>query len=249
MSQELAKAREQFAAGQYKKAVSTLWDAERSARSDLTEARGLLEVASAIRDVTSGRLKADCVLLIEDAEKYIQREIRAAGKVLLGRARYLGGCQAFGPACEGGLSFSADAVFLDSMQLDLALVKSVAVGGGQIAKSRVGATLAFGIAGLAAKGSQDRTEIVIHLGSGDAAFFVVDGVSPFELRAKIMPLLRKAEIPLEDESDEQPRPSDAAASPGSAYSLGDELAKLAQLHEKGVLTDAELAAAKAKLLS
>jgi hypothetical protein len=249
VSQELAKAREQFAAGQYKKAVSTLWDAERWARSDLAEARELLEVASAIRDVTSGRLKADCVLLVEDAEKYIQRETEPGGKVLLGRARYLGGCQAFGPACEGGLSFSANAVFLDSMRLDLASIKSVAVGGGQIAKSRVGATLAFGIAGLAAKGAQDRTEIALHLNSGDAAFFVIDGVSPFELRAKLLPLLRDAGIPLKDKSDEQPGAPDAAGGEGPAYSLGDELAKLAQLHEKGVLTDAELAAAKAKLLS
>jgi hypothetical protein len=86
-------------------------------------------------------------------------------------------------------------------------------------------------------------------GLASAAFFVIDGVSPFELRAKLLPLLRQAGIPLEDESDEQPGPSDAAASQGSAYSLGDELAKLAQLHERGVLTDAELAAAKAKLLS
>ena len=249
MSQELTKAREQLAAGQYKKAVSTLWDAERWARSDLTEARGLLEVATAIRDVTSGRLKDDCALLIEDAEKYIERETGAGQTLLLGRARYLGGCQAFGTAREGGLSFGADAAVFDSMRLDLALVKSVAVGGGQVAKSRVGATLAFGIAGLAAKASEDRTEIVIHLDSGDAAFFVIDGVSPFELRAKLLPLLRQAGIPLEDESDEQPGPPDAASGSGLAFSLGDELAKLAQLHEKGVLTDAELAAAKAKLLS
>ena len=249
MSQELAKAREQLAAGQYKKAVSTLWDAERWARSDLTEARGLLEVATAIRDATSGRLKADCVLLIEDAEKCIERETGASGRVLLGRARYLGGCQAFGPACEGSLAFSADAVFFDSMRLDLASIKSVAVSGGQVAKSRVGATLAFGIVGLAAKATQDRTEIAIQLDSGDAAFFVIDDVSSFELRAKLLPLLRQAGIPLEDESDEQPGPSDAAPSLGSAYSLADELAKLAQLHEKGVLTEAELAAAKAKLLS
>jgi hypothetical protein len=54
---------------------------------------------------------------------------------------------------------------------------------------------------------------------------------------------------LKDKSDEQPGAPDAAGGEGPAYSLGDELAKLAQLHEKGVLTDAELAAAKAKLLS
>lgn len=41
----------------------------------------------------------------------------------------------------------------------------------------MGATLAFGIVGLAAKAAQDRTEIAIQLDSGDAAFFVIDDVT------------------------------------------------------------------------
>lgn len=70
-----------------------------------------------------------------------------------------------------------------------------------------------------------------------------------ELRAKLLPLLREAGIPLKDKSDEQPGAPHTAGGASSAYSLGDELAMPAQLHEKGILTDAELAAAKAKLLS
>ena len=149
MSKELELAREQLAAGQFKKAANALWDVERWARSDLAEARGLLEVASALRDKTNGRIKGECEQLIGDAQKYIEREMKSTPRVSLGMTRYLGGCQAFGSARNGRLSFAADAIFLESMKLDMALVKSVGVGGGQVAKSRVGATLAFGIAGLA----------------------------------------------------------------------------------------------------
>jgi len=249
MSKELELARAQLAAGQFKKAANALWDVEQWARSDLAEARGLLEVASALRDKTDGRVKGECEQLVQDAQKYIEREMKSTPRVSLGMTRYLGGCQAFGPACNGRLSFAADAIFLDSMKLDTALVKSVGVGGGQVAKSRVGATLAFGIAGLASKGTQDRTEMAIHLNSGEAAFFVVEGESPFEVRAKLLPLLREANVPFEDEIDAQSGASDAAPASGLTYSLADELMKLAQLHESGVLSDAELAAAKAKLLA
>jgi hypothetical protein len=249
VSKELAKAREQLDAGEYKKALRTLWEAERWARDDVTEARGLLEVASAIRDQTTGRTRDESLILIEDARKYIEREMNSTPRVSLGMTRYLGGCQPFGAARNGRLSFAADAIFLDSVKLDMALVKSVAVGGGQVAKSRVGATLAFGIAGLASKGTEDRTELAIHLTSGEAAFFVVEGESPFEVRAKLLPRLREAGVPFEDEIDDQAELPAATASAGSGYSLADELMKLADLRKSGFLTDEELAAAKAKLLS
>ena len=202
-------------------------------------------MASAIRDQTVGRTRDESVLLIEDAEKYIARETASHGTVLLGAVRYLGGCPAFGPACDGRLLFTPSAVLLGSMSLDIAAVKSIEVGGGQVAKSRVGATLAFGVAGLAAKSTQDRTEMAIHLKSGDAAFFVIM-TSPFEVRAKLLPLLREVGIPFDDEIDEQ---ADAPAAAGGGHSLADELAKLAELHKSGFLNDAELAAAKAKMLS
>jgi hypothetical protein len=75
VSKELDKAGEQVAAGQYKKALKSLWDAERGARADVAEARGLLELASAIRDKTTGRMNAESIKLIEYAEKYIGQDL------------------------------------------------------------------------------------------------------------------------------------------------------------------------------
>ena len=72
VSKELGIAREQAAAGQYKKAVNSLWDVERGARTDPAEARGLFEVASAFREKTTGGLRDQCVDLIDYAQKYIE---------------------------------------------------------------------------------------------------------------------------------------------------------------------------------
>ncbi len=72
MSKQLDKAKEQIAAGQYKKAVSSLWEAETSARVDPGEAGELLEAASAIRDRTDGRIRAECETLIGDAKRFIE---------------------------------------------------------------------------------------------------------------------------------------------------------------------------------
>jgi hypothetical protein len=45
-----------------------------------------------------------------------------------------------------------------------------------------------------------------------------------------------------------PAPSGAAVSPSAKMRLGDELKKLAELRDKGILTEQEFAAPKAKLL-
>jgi len=249
VSNELQRAQEQLAAGDLKKAASTLWDVERLARTDLDEARGLLEVASELRDKASGRVRGDCDLLIDDAQRYIDRALQSPPRLQLGMARYLGSCQAFGAPRSGNLSLADDAVFFDATKLEMALIASVEVGGGQVAKSRVAATLVFGVAGLGSKATEDRAEMAIHLASGEAAFFQIEATSPFELRAKVLPLLRGAGIPLVDTRATEAGAPAGAADAGSTLGLADELAKLARLHESGFLTDAELAAAKAKLLS
>ena len=248
MSKELGSARELAVSGQYRKAVNSLWDVERWARTDPAEARGLLEVASALREKTSGGLREQCVELIEDAQKYIERA-DAVPRVSLGTADYLGGYPGFGAACKGKLSITPSAVFFAGMTLDMALVESFELGGGQIAKSKLGAAVLFGVLGaLADKDAKDRAEIVVHLKTGDAAFFFLEDASAFEIRAKLMPLVREAGVPFKDEVDEKASPRDAAAQPDSTGSLADELTKLAKLQESGFLTPEEVAAAKAKLL-
>ena len=249
MSNELEKARQQLEAGQYKKALNTLWEAERWARDDIFEARGLLQAASVVRDQSKGRVQEEATDLIALAEKYIKRAEESRGRVELGTAKYLGGSDDLGPASDGRLAFTTDAVFLGSSKLDLTEVSSVDLGGGEVAKSRLGATLALGLAGLATKGTEDRTEMAIHLKNGDAAFFVLERVSPFEIRAKLTPLLRERGIPFHDEVDSETSAPEDAPGQAPAPSLVDELAKLAQLHESGFLSDDEVAAAKAKLLS
>jgi hypothetical protein len=68
------RARELVAAEQYKKAVSALWEAENSAVADPDNARELLELASAVRDRTEGRLRGECETLIDDAQRYIRTQ-------------------------------------------------------------------------------------------------------------------------------------------------------------------------------
>jgi hypothetical protein len=171
----------------------------------------------------------------------------------IGHAKYLGGSSNLGPTRSGDLRFTNTRVLLGTEQLlQLSCVVSIEIGGGQISKSRLVPALAFGTVGaLAAKGTQDRAELAIHLDSGEAAFFFVFKRSPAEVRATLMPLLRSVGIPFSDEvvaSAGPPSPPAAGAEPSSA-GLVDELERLAHLHEIGFLTEAELAAAKAKLLA
>ena len=64
--------------------------------------------------------------------------------------------------------------------------------------------------------------------------------SALAVRAALSPLLRELGIPFADDGPE------AATAPASA---ADELAKLAALRDQGVLTDAEFATQKARLLA
>jgi hypothetical protein len=238
LSKQLEKARELLAAGQYKRAVNLLWERRNAARVDPAEAQTLLELATALADKTDRGLRDECNELADDARRFLGEP---DDQVALGSVSYLGGCSQLGSARPGRLALSPAAIVFERMQLDMAAVESVELAGGEVAKSRVGATLVFGLAGLATKGTQDRTEMAVHLRSGESAFFVLEDASPFAVRAKIQPVLKSAGIPFKEAADEP--------GPSQPHSLADELAKLADLHDRGVLTDDELAVAKTKLLS
>jgi Short C-terminal domain len=122
----------------------------------------------------------------------------------------------------------------------------VTVDGGEVAKRKVGAVLAFGVlGGLAGKGGVDRAFLSIHRKDGAVAYFQIDKQSPQGVRAKLTPLLLQVGVPFLDD----PAASHMTApAPATQISVADELAKLAALRDSGVLSDEEFAAQKAKLL-
>lgn len=121
--------------------------------------------------------------------------------------------------------------------------KGVTVDGGQVAKSKVGAELAFGIfGGLGAKGATDRAFITIYRKDGAAALFQIEKKSPQAVRGQLTALLAKVGVPFLDGPVQ-------AQDNSSGVSMADELSKLAALKEQGILTPEEFEKQKAKLLS
>jgi hypothetical protein len=67
---------------------------------------------------------------------------------------------------------------------------SIELSGGTAAKSKVGATIMFGVAGaLGSAGTQDRTEVIVHLKDGNEAYYQVYGKSELALRAQLLPVM------------------------------------------------------------
>jgi hypothetical protein len=125
-------------------------------------------------------------------------------------------------------------------------VRSVYVEPSTEAKSRVGPVLAFGLLGLAAKGSAESSVVSVHLNDGGVVYYQAQARF-MAFRAKIGPIIRGFGVSVTD----VPPPSAVAPTPAtsSPKSVADELSKLAQLRDSGVLTDDEFAAQKARLLS
>jgi hypothetical protein len=162
----------------------------------------------------------------------------------------------------GGLSWAPESgwgdLLLDSEMIDLttrnkkpivriyvAAIECIEITSEQAAKSKIGATLVFGIfGGLAAKGSEDRGTLLVHLKSGQTAYFEISGYSEHQLRAKLTPWLQAANIRV-GTPEVEAAPAPAAVDP---VSVADEIAKLGALKTQGLLTEEEFAAEKARLL-
>jgi hypothetical protein len=183
--------------------------------------------------------------------------------VTFGYAEYLGGHPTLGRKRSGNLWFTAQELGIGMRRpkvavLQLSEVASVEVTGGQVAKSKVGAELVFGVfGGLGAKGAKNQATIAVYTKDDQIAYYLVDKKSVAQVQAAIAPLLRAVGIPFRDElvaQKQQEAFHDAvvqatqAAQGGGAPSTADELVKLAQLRDQGILTDEEFAAQKAKLL-
>jgi hypothetical protein len=175
--------------------------------------------------------------------------------VNFGYAKYVGGHATLGRNRQGNFWLTADELGIGTLRpkvavIALADVASIEIVGGQVAKRSVGAVAVFGVlGGLAAKGAKNETAVVVRTKDGETAYYTIDKQSPVNVRAKITPLLKAAGVPF---ADELAAPAAAASSKSSAeppsFDPIQRLRELAELRDKGVLTEEEFAAQKAKLL-
>ncbi len=135
-------------------------------------------------------------------------------------------------------------------------VLDIEVEGPESASKRVtaGRALAFGVFALAAKKNEKLAVLIVQLRSGEEAIFDTRQFTAGELRAKLVPVtsqLRRARgaapPPVGAPQGQAPAPS-SESPPAAALSVADELKKLAELKDAGVLTDDEFAQQKTKLL-
>jgi hypothetical protein len=103
----------------------------------------------------------------------------------------------------------------------------------QVARSKVGAVLVFGaLGGLAAKGSEDRGTLLVHLKSGQTGYLSNKGHSQHLLLAKLTPWLKSVNIPVRAPAmGHHAQPTQAVADP---FSVADEIAKLGALKTQGL---------------
>ena len=103
------------------------------------------------------------------------------------------------------------------------------------AKSRVGAVLMLGVLGLAAKATAESAVVAVRLLDGGTVYYQAH-LNFMAFRANVTPILRALGVTVVDELPVQT----SAAAPAPTASVADELAKLAQLRDAGVLTDEEV---------
>ncbi len=174
--------------------------------------------------------------------------------VSFGISEYLGGLPGTKKA-SGNPIFSDEAVGIGVLHPKKGAVRwedmvGVSFDSGSMKKSRAGKAVAFGVLALAAKSSQDKADITIQLKDGNVALFQVPGKSGAQVRGKVQAFLVAKGVPCLDDAPvaTEPTPVPTLAQPQAPVSAADEIAKLAELHRSGALTDEEFAAHKAALL-
>ena len=112
----------------------------------------------------------------------------------------------------------------------------------QAAKSKLGAALFFGVLGaVTAKGSEDRATLIVYLKSGEKGYFTINRQSVASLLGTLEPWMREKGIALG-------APDAGPPSAAAPKLIADELAKLAQLRDSGVLSEEEFLALKRNLI-
>ena len=171
----------------------------------------------------------------------------------IGYVKYLGGLPGEKPSKVGGnLQLTDECIGIGTLKPKSAVIRWSDMAGVSfrvetVQKSRAGKVVLFGPLGLLAKNTKNQTALMVQLKDGNAALYEVDKMGAIQVRGKFQPFLSQHRIPCLDDS-----PGAGASPPpdgGPGLSIADELAKLAELKNQGVLSEEEFAAQKARLLS
>lgn len=166
----------------------------------------------------------------------------------LGRTTYLGGLPDYATPLTRDLWFTPTDVGLGDQgpqhaTMPVDRIRSLDVEDAIEAKSRLGATLAFGVVGaLAAKGHKNRAMITIRLKDRSAVYFESQHATTADIVGRIATWMHEHQITSSDDA----RHADLLNGKGG---LVDGLTQLESLHAVGALTDDEFTAAKARLLN
>jgi hypothetical protein len=112
---------------------------------------------------------------------------------------------------------------------------------GTAAKSRAGKALLVGVFALAAKNTQKDATITVVRKDGNVAIYQITGTSGGAVRAKLQPFMVEHGVIC---TDDAPLGAPAAAEPDPA----EQLKKLNDLHQSGLLTDEEFATKRSAIV-
>jgi hypothetical protein len=141
-------------------------------------------------------------------------------------------------------------------------VADIEVEGADQAASRVTATrlVGMGVFALAAKKKSKSAVVIVRLKSGEEACFHTEKFLAPEVRAKLSPVIsqlhkaaaqtqtRPAAQPVQPESQPTPSP-EPEGQPNAGLFVADELIKLAQLRDVGVITEEQFTAQRDRLMT
>ncbi|MGD0198419.1 MAG: SHOCT domain-containing protein [Solirubrobacteraceae bacterium] len=251
MSADLEKARKLADAGKYKQAIARMWTAEAASRHDGDEARAVLELASQIRDnVTGGQLR-DAERLIELAERNVNTSLEeawsAAHPTWERRVRAVGGIPGVTNGWHFTLLLDADGVrFGSEPWASWDQVEAIHVDGPDEIAARFTATrlLALGPLGLAFKKSKRQAEtfITIEATSPGVALVAIEDARPVDIRGELLGVMN-AYLAARPATPVNPvAPLEESSGPL------EQIRKLGELRDQGVLTEEEFTAKKAELL-
>lgn len=169
-------------------------------------------------------------------------------KVTFRNVTYLGGLPGDKGGYKGNLFADDDALGMGQFSgPKKSLVRwddmaGISFDSGVAAKSRAGKALLVGVFALAAKNTQKDATVTVNRKDGNVAIYQITGTSGGAVRAKLQPFMVENAVPC---TDDGPLPADA---PTPADDPAEQLKKLADLHQSGLLTDEEFATKRAALV-